>query len=201
MRFLVCSCRKYSGVPERMQVTEGKREADLLHSLFFSISLKLHLWSFICISQCMWPFANPLGLISLKMIQTTSIGPKISCGSAKQQKQHHVSEWLWIIYLGLRNESYLVPTETTVINEDLGCMLRMMCRRVWQAINILFLLQHFPHPYLSMGGRDTPLPRGTWDLVKNPLGTWAGMNLLSHGTLIRFCWQVISACLPLEEVL
>lgn len=64
-------------------------------------------------------------------------------------------------------ESHLLPTDTMVIYEDLGCMVRT-CQRLCQCVNILFLLQHFPDPYPSMGKRGTPLPRGTWNLVTIP---------------------------------
>lgn len=76
-------------------------------------------------------------------------------------------------------ELYLVPTETMLVNEDFGCMVRRMCQSVCQSVNILFLLQHFPDPHLFMGERG--------NLVNNPLGTQAIVALVSHGTLLGFC--------------
>lgn len=66
--------------------------------------LLFHQWSsedsHVCASIC--------GLllvlhISLKMVQTISMGPKISRCAEKQQKQHHVAEGLLGIHLDLRN--------------------------------------------------------------------------------------------------
>lgn len=59
-------------------------------------------------SEVSYGCASVCGLLlmlhmSLKMVQTNSVGPKISCGAKKQQKQHHGSEWLLGICLDLRN--------------------------------------------------------------------------------------------------
>lgn len=50
----------------------------------------------------MWPFANPT-CQPKDMVQTVSVGPEVSCGAEKHQKQHHGYEWLLGTCLDPRN--------------------------------------------------------------------------------------------------
>lgn len=160
---------------------------------------KLELWNLIYVCHCMWPFIDLTHCPKRGAKHLHGTKDFIWCRKVMEAAPH-----IWALD---RNLSGSKKQNHTLYLLKLwwlmrGFMVRGRHRSVYQSINILLLLQHVPAvPYLPVEETVTPHPKESGIWWKSPGNLNATVAVVSCGTLLWFCWQVIPTCLPHEEVL